>query len=192
MLTRIQNAFASALSSEKKGRLPTYVVVVLDDDFISFLGFEQERVTTLLGTWVEWIAKELNETLQQRLDQLPGKCKKDVFFYWVNAPTHGTFSKNKNSLRTKFNLSLESVIRTHNNMHVVRLKHMWNPKDSTLVVNDRITESGLTAYWDAVDASVRFNVQRREAYLAKQAKIPTCMVDNPTLTQGSDPMMQFF
>ena len=49
MLARKQNAFASALSSEKKEKIPNYVVIVLDDDLISFLNFEDEGVVTLLG-----------------------------------------------------------------------------------------------------------------------------------------------
>ena len=48
------------------------------------------------------------------------------------------------------------------------MKEAWNSSDSFLVVNDRMTEAGLSAYWDAVDASLKFNAKRRDLYLAKK------------------------
>ena len=48
------------------------------------------------------------------------------------------------------------------------MKEFWDAKDSKLVINDRMTESGLTAYWLAVDATFKFNVSRRELFVAKQ------------------------
>ena len=52
-------------------------------------------------------------------------------------------------------------------MRIIKIKDQWNAKDSKLVVNNRITELGLTNYWSAVDASVEFNITCREAYVAK-------------------------
>ena len=168
MIARIQNAFASALSSEKKGKLPNYVVVVLDDDLISFFDFQEEGVATLLGTWVEWLAKQFDILLQERFQQLPKKCHKEVFFYWVNTPTHNSFSKVNNKLRVKFNLSLESVIRTYQNMRVIKIKEKWDQNDGSLVLNNWITETGLSAYWNAIDATFKYNAERREIFRAKK------------------------
>ena len=52
-------------------------------------------------------------------------------------------------------------------MRVVKIKNAWNPKDNRLVMNDKITENGMTSYWCAVDKTFKFNVTCREAYLAK-------------------------
>ena len=193
MLARVQNAFAAALSSDKKGKLPKYVVIVLDEDLITFLDFEHEGVATLLGSWVEWLAKEINESLKQGLKQLPQKCHKEVFFYWVAAPLHTSFGRKENDLRIKFNLSLNSVIRTHKNMRIVKLKD-WNPKDTTLVAQNRFTEPGLSAYWNTIDSTFKFNVQRREAFLAKQAgqQQQTSTGDAKHQVEGEDPMLKFF
>ena len=49
------------------------------------------------------------------------------------------------------------------------MKDNWDIKDSKLVINDRITETGKTNYWAAIDATFCFNVQRREVFLAKSA-----------------------
>ena len=53
-------------------------------------------------------------------------------------------------------------------MCVIKLKNQWVSSDSFLVVNDRMTENGLSAYWNAVDASFKFNSIHRDVYLAKQ------------------------
>ena len=47
------------------------------------------------------------------------------------------------------------------------MKQFWDSKDSNLVVNDRITETGMIAYWNAVDTSVKFNITHREQFVAK-------------------------
>ena len=55
-------------------------------------------------------------------------------------------------MRIKLNLSMESIVWQKPNMRVIKLKDAWDSKDSHLVVNDRITEVGMIAYWKAVDA----------------------------------------
>ena len=84
-------------------------------------------------------------------------------------------------------------------MRVVRLKEFWCTKDSNLVINDKITEIGMTAYWNAIDATFSFNESRREVFLAKNI----CSKDSNTLVVGVsnkipaakheyDPMKDFF
>ena len=175
MLARIQNTVATALNINKnKMGFPKYIIFVLDDDLITYLNFNREGATTLFGIWIEWLVLELNKLVQSRKDQLAKKFYKDdyLFFYWVHAPTHSFFSKDRNNLRIKFNLSLESVIKAQPNMRVIKLKDHWNSKDSTLVVNDHITEMGMSAYWAAIDATFQFNESKRELFLAKKLSIP--------------------
>ena len=168
MLARLQNTFASALNQSKKCNLPNYVIIVLDDDLITYLNFNKEGAATLMGSWIEWLVKQFKELIATRLSQLPPKAKKFTpFLYWVNTPTHALFSSQRNKLRIKFNLSLESVIRSEKDMRVIKLKEHWNSKDSTLVVKDRITEEGMSAYWNAVDATFQYNMSKRELYIAK-------------------------
>ena len=213
MLSRIINSFVLGLNKNAKdGRIPTYVIIVLDDDLITFLNFNEDGVATLLGSWVQYLASKFNEKLEKRKDQVPLKCKKeDTFFYWVAPPLHSCFSKSRNDLRVKFNLSLDSVIRTQPNMRIIRLKEMWDPNNSQLVVKDRMTEVGLTTYWSAVDASFKFNSRRRNVYLAKKlydtslgsnnknynnTATSTATTDESRGIQlfeaGRDPMMGFF
>ena len=82
MIARIQNTMAAAINASKNGMLPSYFVIVLDDDLITFLNYKEEGVTTMLGTWIQWIAKEFTLLIKQRLDQLPGKCRRrETFLY---------------------------------------------------------------------------------------------------------------
>ena len=110
------------------------------------------------------------------MEQLPAKCRKVTpFTYWVTAPIHSYFSKERNSLRIKFNLGLESVIKQQQpNMRVVKLKEFWDSKDSNLVINDRITEMGMIAYWKAIDASFKFNSLRHEQFVARNTSGKQC------------------
>ena len=102
MLGRIQNAVASSLNaSPKSSRLPQYIIMVLDDDLITYLDCNHAGVTTLLGTWIQWIVDEINMLLEARIKQLPDRCNKQVFVYWVSAPMHSDFTKDRNNLRMK-------------------------------------------------------------------------------------------
>ena len=118
------------------------------------------------------------------------------FCYWAAAPMHLSFSKDRNLLRAKFNLSLEVVIRTKPNMHVMKVKEVWGPKDPSLVIGDKITEHGMFIYWKAVDASLKFNSQRRETFLAKQLGAPKVLEKKASPEKKKavheDPMPRFF
>ena len=148
MLARLQNSFAAGLNQTKEeAMLPRYIIIVLDDDLITFLDYSKEGATTLLGTWLEWLAKQFKDLLDQRIAQLPAKCKKSSllpFFYWVAAPTHSYMSKERNNLHIKFNLALDSVLKLYDSMRIIRLKEHWDTKDSNLVVNDRFTDAAVT------------------------------------------------
>ena len=189
MLSRLRSSLATGIAQQKSGLLPKYIVVVLDDDLITFLDFKEEGVATLLGTWIKWLAKEFTSLIQERKDQVPKKSKGDgqPLFYWMAAPTHTCFSRERYALHVKFNLSLDSVIRANpSNMRVIKMKEGWNPKDSFLVVNDRMTDAGLSAYWDAVDASLKFNSHRRDLFMAKKL-VQSCAKDaQPSASSSSE------
>ena len=168
MLAHLQNTFVSGFNKIKGGILPKYILIVLDDDLITYLNFESgDGAATLLGSWYEWLMKEFDEVISDWLVKTENKCKKmEMMLYWVAAPTHKYFSKECNNLRAKLNLSLESVIRSgsQNNMCVIKLEEHWNTQDSSLVINDRMTEAGLVAYWRAIDATFHYNEERCEVF----------------------------
>ena len=76
----------------------------------------------------------------------------------------------------------------------MRLKSLWDPKDTNLVVNDRFTETGMSAYWNAIDASFKFNETRREVYVARKVCMPeaheAAATEDSNFTE--DPVPKFF
>ena len=192
ILARLQNSFAMAVNSNKKsGLMAKYIIVVLDDDLVTYLGAtdDQSNLATLFGSWIEWLAKSFTDLINQQMNQLPDKSKKYYpFIYWVLAPTHSFFDKNANQQRIKFNLSLESVIRAKDNDHirVIKLKDGWNTKDSTLVINNRFSERGLTVFWTAVDRSFWYNSMRCEVFLARQLAYPETGDPKPNASRASE------
>ena len=125
MLARIHRSLVNSINSNKQGFLPKYYLFVLYDDLITYLDYcHEDGLATLLGTWVEWLANEPKKLIKTRRDEVPDKSKKlpTPFLYWVVAPTHSFFSKERKSQCIKFNLCLESVIRTKDDMHVIKLR----------------------------------------------------------------------
>ena len=169
MLSRLQNSLATGLNKMKEELMPSYVLVVPDDDLITFLDFKKDGAATLLGSWIEWLSNQFRSTLEE---QLPHKCRYNTFIYWVAAPVHSNFSHELNNLRTKFNLALDSVIRTKQNMRVIRLKE----------------------YWNAIDASFYFNVMKQKIFVAKQTYLQSQPDTSATATSAmqEDQVPKFF
>ena len=147
MLARIQNAFVNALNATKSGKFPKHVVIVFDDDLISYLDYKHSNeIASLLGIWLEWIVGELKSAIAARKDVIPLKCQKVMpFFYWVTAPVHYNFLKERNNMWVKLNLSMDSITKQQENMCVIKLKEHWDSKDGNIVINNRITEIGMAA-----------------------------------------------
>ena len=78
MIAHLQNMLTAGLNQIKDGILPKYVLVVLDDDLITYLNFKNDSATTLLGMWVEWIAKEFNVLLEKCKSQIPPRCCRGI------------------------------------------------------------------------------------------------------------------
>ena len=74
----------------------------------------------------------------------------------IAAPLHDNFRNN--SLRYKFNKSLEECCRLHANTSTLFLKQVWDPKNSCLFLgqSQRFTAEGYRCYWEAVDRTVRY------------------------------------
>ena len=167
MLLRLQNTFASAINKNKV--LPKYILIVLDDDLITFLSYKKAGVSELLGDWLKWLSEKFSKLIENKKKVLPIKCQKEnePCVYWSVAPQHAGMSENCNEMRRKLNFCLETLLKGRSDMRVIKLKNNWPYNDKTTVIHDRFTESGLYSYWEAIDSAVKFNVERHEVYLAK-------------------------
>ena len=167
ILVRLQNTFASAVN--KNSLLPKYIAVVLDEDIIDYLGYQDTGMSQIIGGMLHWILKQFKEIIQKRKDQLPVKSKRDTepCVYWCLAPLHVNFSDKKNEARKKWNFCLESLLKGHSDMRVIKLKEVWNFNDKSLIAMNRFTDTGFYTYWRAVDPALKFNILRHELFLTK-------------------------
>ena len=97
-------------------------------------------------------------------DKLPAKTldEDSPFIYWVEAVRHNNFDTNENEVHNKFNLCLESVVKTYNIMRMVKIKEVWNFNDSILVTRNRMTAEGTLKYYQALDSVLKFNINKRK------------------------------
>ena len=108
MLSRIKSSISRAINDQVK--LPKIIVLVLDDDLLDFLRYEN---VTMLGTWIEWLCKIFVEVINDRKRQLPNKAKKSEYpiLYWVCPPHHKNFDNN--SARSKLLTAMETVFKLY-------------------------------------------------------------------------------
>ena len=106
------------------------------------------KVATLLGTWLEFLAQEFSTMLSQRQQQLPARAtpKEETQLYWIEAIGRKSFSFEKNQIRNTSVACVESVIKEHDNMCLLKIKEYWDRNDTDLVFNDKFTKQGLLTY----------------------------------------------
>ena len=188
MLSRLRSTIARAIND--KIRLPKYILLVLDDDLVDHLGVPIHK---LLGTWIEWLANTFKEMFTNRKEVLPNKAIKKGYplLYWVAPPHHKNFDNNRD--RTVLTTCMETVFKVFDEIRIIRMKEIWDYEDDDLInLKGRFTTLGLDRYWQSIDASIKFNIQKRERYLAKNNVINTGKADNKRPADKEDPMKTFF
>ena len=160
MLSRIENALIQALNKKGQEKPPRYIVVVLDDDLIDFLGSAEFGISTILGEWIHYLARSLNSAIEDWKKALPVKALEENYpmIYWATSPHHKHFINN--TQHTEFNNSLESVLKLYNNMRTIKMKEIWDYENPHLVAvgTGRITAYGLSRYWMSINAAIKYNV----------------------------------
>ena len=109
MLSRITNSFACGLN--KDFQLPKYVVLLVDDDLIQYLGVVGKGATRCYGEWLEYIVQTMLEMTKIRIASLPKKAVKFGYpqIYCVVPPRHCSFIDNK--AQTRVINALEAVCK---------------------------------------------------------------------------------
>ena len=144
-------------------RLPKFIVVVLDDDFISMAKYTSPGISGILGNMLESLIYDVKRIVEKRKEQLPLKARRDEFpmIYWVTAPKHKQFGEEVNDLRVKFNLCMESIVKMFFSMRVIKVKEHWDYSDGLLVDDlGHLTVTGTQKYWAGVDVAIQFNAKK--------------------------------
>ena len=73
---------------------------------------------------IKYLVTAISSTCDEMIKLLPKKARRDEYpcIYWTAAPHHKNFDNN--SLRTKFNNCLESVVKLYSNMRVIKMKEI--------------------------------------------------------------------
>ena len=162
LLSRALNAVITALNEQVL--IPDYVLFVLDAHFVDELHYTGYGVSTILGSWMEWLFKEISECFKMRISQLPQKALRPNTpqIYWIAAPLHINWDDTEYQMRVKFNNCMESVAAIYGNqVRIIKLKEHWKTDNSNLVVNNKFTASGPACYWLSIDAAFKFNYTKK-------------------------------
>ena len=194
----MQITFITAINSSTY--LPNFIVFILDDDLIKFLGFSNNGKATFYGEWIEWYIKQITEAIKTKKGYLPQKAKEEGYpvIYWVQLPVSKHLNADNYDNRVKFNLTLESVVKQQEDMRMVKLKQIWDTDNTELIsYGNTFTEAGLSTYWDAIDAAVKFNIDKRKEFLLKEGAKQWQQRKNDKTPRSSkkdprDPMYELF
>ena len=107
---------------------------------------------------MNFIMTEHDRVVAAYKEYLPAKSIKNGYpqILWIQAPYHDNFVTN--DLRYKLNRCIEEVSRFHNQVHMLELKCVWDPKNKYFFIHDsqHFTTLGYHAYWEAVDPTIRY------------------------------------
>ena len=154
-LVRITNSLIKAMKDE--AAVPKILVVVLEDDIIRYVNFNDYRVTTLFGRVIEFLSTTVRQVIDQFKEQyLPTRAKKEQYpmIIWITPTIHMHYRNN--NLCRKFANEMESQVPT--NHHAFCSDVLWNSQ-SPAVVNDmtgKMIPAGIRRYWHAVDRLIRY------------------------------------
>ena len=105
-------------------RLPKFVIYVLDDDIIRYEPYDQYGISGIYGRYLEALINEVARLFKVKKDGMPTKSLHCDYptIYWVAAPLHKGLADSQ--MQGKFNLCLESIVKKHDNMRVIKLKEI--------------------------------------------------------------------
>ena len=187
LIARMQGTFIDAVN--EKDKLPRYIVIVLDSDLIEFFDYESYGVASAYGELLQYLVNAISLACDDIKKLLPKKATREDYpcIYWAAAPHHKYFDDN--SMHTKFNNCLESIVKLYPKMRVIKMKEVWDFENPDLVCNGRFTSLGFEIYWQSIDFAIRFNIMKHEQFLRRRGDKKEKMVG--TLPQR-DKMHDFF
>ena len=77
--------------------------------------------------------------------------------------------ENRKWLCNRYNACLDNAVKSYPSVRTIKLKEIWDKDNGNFVSHGKFTTTGLDAYWSSLDATFKFNAQKRDQYLAKLA-----------------------
>ena len=155
-ISRLRSAFQKGIQDNVI--LPKYVVIVPDNDIITYFNHTGLGFGKSMGRIINHLMSEYNKLILAQKDFLPTKAKKllQPQMVWIQLPYHKYFMNNPE--REIFNESLMDVVHFHDNTTTLPMKKVWDPEDGNSYADDaqRFTSNGLTKYWMAIDCTLKY------------------------------------
>ena len=160
----MHNCLVGAIRDKKV--LPKFIVIVLDDDLISFvkhkLGHKlmqnDQLVKAAFDRILRWLMSQYSRLIATQKEYLPNRAKREnqPNVIWIEPPMHDAFQNNQ--LHLLFGRSLEKIVSFQEKNFSLQLKKSWDPRNRALfnAEDHRYTTLGFETYWDAVDKAIKF------------------------------------
>ena len=157
VLTRMRNALVHAYNTQLK--LPKWIIVIFEDDIIKRYNFKDAE--SGYYRLLKWLMNEFNKVTETFRDQLPIKAKKHGWphFMWLEATRHSSDTKEGRQLRRSFTNAQLAIQKIFDNVVTLHFKQVWDENEAAYYNErdqGRMSDSGLRAYWRAVDKTVKF------------------------------------
>ena len=114
----------------------------------------------------------------------------------MEAVSHSNFDYIDQQAREIFSKCLDANCKVHENMRVLKIREFWDKSDDNLVLGNKLTKHGISMYWKSLDASLQFNIKKRDEFLirnryhAMRAKEDKTMVLSKTNREDMQQLLQ--
>ena len=143
----------------RKNKLPMYIIMIPDKDIWDNIGYFQEGTSLIIKKVLGWLAREINGTINGRINNLsaknPGAVRSSPYIIWVQMfARHGTdcVSNHIYSHKRQFNdilLSMISKYRDHRTIEITSLEQQHFDGHGEL------TALGYEKFWKEVDFRIK-------------------------------------
>ena len=184
-MSRIINAVTEGLN--KRLRLPKYVIMILDQDFLKITKMYEFGVYHALKKSLEWLVRQISTLIVRKrtdlLDKKPGSLTQEftqiIWVKMLKRPDIGDFSQIQ-ALRPKFNKALEEVLfeSTYKEHYILTIE--VDPSEFTTI--GTLSGIGKNSFWLEVDRCMK-KFERKE--INRKPRGPISLVRTSILQQKS-------
>ena len=181
---RIVNEVIKALNEE--WYLPRFIIIMPDKDLIEEVNFGGFGCKIVFEVILSWMAKEINNALEMRRDDLrykrAGSVDPDVStsVVWIEMPTRPFIKTDRGfgfAQRHTFNKTLKTITDKFGSMSSIALDI---PEDrSTFDITGNLSAKGKKTFWKQLNRSIRRKannerITRAEAIIAQHKEQAKC------------------
>ena len=156
---RIRNNVLRAITSYVS--LPKFIVIVPEYDVmrkVNTADLNEKQVCNVCHKLIRWLVNEVRKLVTAHNDYLPKRAKRETKVVWILPTLHHNYYNRENQVRIVFGQTLLSYTAQIENNLALELKQVWDENDPSLYLYEqqRFTSDGVTAFWRAMDRTIRY------------------------------------